>query len=90
MSKILDKEIIKEYWDEIKKQKKSGMHLSIQVLPDGELYLVYNMDKFGIRFAEAVLIKSKDNPEEIVKMATEKAIKTKKLTKKQMKELKII
>lgn len=84
---IIDNKIVKEYWKEIKKQaiKGSGIHLAIQVLPDCKLYLTYEMDKFGMRFAESVEIHSEDmRPKDAVKIAIEKAIRTKKLTRKEL------
>jgi len=84
-----EKSIVKKCWKEIKKQaiKGSGIHLAVQIFPSCKIHLVAGIDKFGRRFEAARDI---NNPKEDVKKITQQALETKKLTKKELKRLKLI
>lgn len=84
-----EKAIIKECWKEIKKQAitGSGIHLSVQVLPDYSICVVVGIDKFGRRWETG---KEISNPKKDIEFLTKMGLRTKKLTKKEAKKLKLI
>lgn len=50
--------LVRDVWQEIKKQSipNSGIHLSLQICPDGDIVVVADMERFNKRFAVLTLV----------------------------------
>jgi len=76
--------LVEKIWKEIKKQSipDSGIHLSIQIVPDGEIVVVADMDRFNKRFAVSCAIDK--NIEHSINRIIGYCVNTKKARKKDL------
>ena len=72
MSSKINKIIAPFVWKEIKKQKTKGIHLSLQVYPEGELCIVGELSRDGHFFGIATelgYLPLRENPSKTIKEA---------------------
>jgi len=84
--------LIKECWKQIKTQAlpKSGIHLRVEIQPDGEIVISGDIEKFRKRFAGAKTILNETTIGASVKEITDKALNILKATKKDLIRCKIL